>query len=247
MVRYLAPAAALAALSLGAAPAVAQTAFEGVITFRLTEPNGKQTEMIQTTKGRRLRIDGMAESPRGPGVGMIMDGDAGRMVMLMPADKRAMVMTKADMDRMAAMAKEMGVDDEAAAAGKAPDFKKTGRTETVAGVRCEVWAGAFADGDRKREGEVCLADGVGFAVLDAMASNPMLGRGASNVLARYRSLVGPNKGILKIVAIEGGVRKVQLEATQIERKSVDDAAFAIPAGYTEVNMGQMMQGMQGKP
>ena len=105
MVRYLAPAAALAALSLGAAPVRAQTAFEGVITFRLTEPNGKQTEMTQTTKGRKLRIDGMAESPRGPGVGMIMDADAGRMVMLMPADKRAVVMTKADMDRMAAMAK----------------------------------------------------------------------------------------------------------------------------------------------
>ncbi|MGH7585753.1 MAG: DUF4412 domain-containing protein [Gemmatimonadales bacterium] len=253
MFRYLAPAAAVAALSMGAAPAPAQTPFEGVITFRMTEPNGKQTEVIQTTKGRKFRLDGIGESKRGPGVAMIVDADADRMVMLMPADKRAMVMTKADMEQMAEMAKGMGVDAEVETGGKPElDFARTGRTETVAGVRCEVWAGAFADKDKRREGEVCLADGVGFALLDAMASNPMLGRGVSNELARYHRLVGPNKGILKVTALENGTRKVQLEATRIERKAVDNATFATPEGYTEVNMGQMMQGMMkgqqgGKP
>lgn len=256
MFRYVAPVAAVAALFLGAAPAPAQArapaAFEGVITFRMTEPNGKQTEVIQTTKGRKFRLDGIGESPRGRGVAMIMDADAQRMVMLMPADKRAMIMTKADMERMAEMAKGMGVDAEAETGNKPDlDFTKTGRTETVAGVRCEVWAGSFADKDKRREGEVCLADGVGFALLDAMASNPMLGRGVTNELARYRRLVGPNKGILKVTALENGTRKVQLEATRIERKVVDDATFATPEGYTEVHMGQMMQGMmkgqQGKP
>lgn len=252
MFRSLTPAAAVAVLSLGAAPAVAQTPFEGVITFRMTEPNGKQTEVTQTTKGRKFRLDGIGESKRGPGVAMIVDADAQRMVMLMPADKRAMVMTKADMEKMAEMAKGMGVDAEVETGGSPDlDFARTGRTETVAGVRCEVWAGSFADKDKRREGEVCLADGVGFALLDAMASNPMLGRGVSNELARYHRLVGPNKGILKVTALENGTRKVQLEATRIERKSVDNATFATPEGYTEVNMGQMMQGMtkgqQGKP
>jgi hypothetical protein len=244
--RYLAPAASVAALSLGAIPAPAQTPFEGVITFRMTEPNGKLTEVTQTTKGRKFRLDGIGESPRGRGVTMIMDADAQRMVMLMPADKRAMVMTREDMEKMAEMAKSMGVDAEVAA-GEKPDvdFTKSGRTETVAGVRCEVWAGSFSDGDKKREGEICLADGVGFALLDAMASNPMLGRGVSNELARYHRLVGPNKGILKVTALENGTRKVQLEATRIERKAVDNATFATPEGYTEVNMGQMMQMMKG--
>ena len=122
--------AALAALSL-AAPVRAQTPFEGVITFRMTEPNGKQTEVTQTTKGRKFRLDGIGESPRGRGVTMIMDADAQRMVMLMPADKRAMVMTREDMEKMAEMAKSMGVDAEVAAGDKPDvDFDKTGRTET---------------------------------------------------------------------------------------------------------------------
>ena len=46
--------------------------------------------------------------------------------------------------------------------------------------------------------------------------------------------------------MENGTRKVQLEATRIERKAVDNATFATPEGYTEMNMGQMLQGMKGQ-
>jgi hypothetical protein len=244
-----AAACTLALVSLTAAPAAAQTGFEGVTTFlQHSKSDGKTTTMIQTSKGKKVRLEGFQSSGT-----MILDGDTHTMIIVEPEKKQYITITQADMEQMAAMMKPMAERMKAMKQEKGGDDKddfkvdvsKTGRTETVAGTRCEVWQGSSVDADgKKREGEACVAQGVGFELYDLMMNNPMTAhmRGAAQAqLEKYKQLMSGGKGILKMTSIENGKPFVEMEATKIEKKSVSDDAFRPPAGYTGTTMGGMMQ------
>lgn len=240
-------------LAATAAPAAlgAQSSFEGTIAFLMAGAEGaKPDTMIQTTKGKNIRLEGMG----GGHMAVIFDGDGHRMLMVQPSDKKYVVMTEADMQQMHAMTEALRKQY-----GKQPadddtqvQFSKTGRTEKVAGARCEVWHAVTAEDGKKKEGEACIADGVGFVGLSTLTSNPMLGWGGrqSNMMEAYRKIVGPNKGVLKIVEVKDGQPRTMMEAVAINRTPVPAAAFQPPAGYTEVKLADQMtklqQGMQKK-
>jgi hypothetical protein len=246
----------LAAAALQPRGLTAQTGFNGVITFRSDRSGGKQDTFVQTTKGHKLRIDGFGADSGS----MIVDNDAKVMMMVEPGKKQYMVMTQDDMKQMQAM---MGPMMEKMKQRQSPakgnlNFVKTGKTETVAGVPCEVWSGAYTEADgSKDEGEACVATGVGFALADLTFNNPMLQqRGpAHDVMEQYRQLVAGNKGILKATSVKNGKSTTQLEATKIEPKVVSDAVFAPPPGYKEIRLADMMmqahgamqKGQAGKP
>ena len=42
-----------------------------------------------------------------------------------------------------------------------------------------------------------------------------------------------------------GKEKSRMEVSKIEKKSIDDARFQVPAGYQTVNMDEMMKAMGG--
>jgi hypothetical protein len=233
-------------------PLAAQTGFDGVITFVRQQGSGKPDTVVQTTKGHKLRFDGF-----GPDSGsMIIDNDA-KLIMMVDARKQQYItMTQDDMKQMQAM---MGPMMERSrqrrnAEGKRGSFKftPTGKSETVAGVKCQVWHGQYVDKDGdKDEGDACVAEGVGFALAELTYANPMLSMGASSAtepLEQFRELVGGNKGIMKASrTTKGGQVERELEATKVERKSVADDAFKPPAGYKEVRMGDMMMKAMQKP
>jgi hypothetical protein len=241
--RYLVLAAATVATAAATpSPASAQTGFNGVITFTQHSPSGRAFTFVQTSKGGKVRLDGMDGNQNS----MIVNGDAKVMMMIEPEKKQYLTMTEEDMRQSQALMAPMM----AKANGKTgkPDpgkfkFSDTGKTETVAGVPCELWRGVYTGQDKQEEGEACVASGVGFALAELTFANPMAGPGqpGSEMFEQYRQLVGGNKGILKVTKIEDGKRVPELEATKIERKSVGDDAFAPPAGYTEVRMGDVMQ------
>lgn len=239
---------ALAAILVGAPvpvrQAVAQTGFNGVITFRSEGSSGKSDTVVQYTKGRKVRLDGFG-SEHGA---MIVDNDAKLLMIVDPAKQQYMTMTEDDAKQMQAMMGPMMEQMKQRQSSK-PDagklsFGKTGKTEIVAGVPCEVWRGTYTGPTGEPdEGEACIATGVGFA-LDALTfNNPMLQRpgAAHDQLEQYRQLVGGNKGILKATSVKGGKAAVQLEAIKIERKALGDDVFAPPAGYKEIRMGDMMR------
>jgi hypothetical protein len=234
-----------AAASLPVRTAAAQTGFNGVITFTDYARDGNPSTFVQTTKGRKVRLDGMA----GQQGAMIVDGDTKVMTMIEPDKKQYITMTDQDMKQAQAMmgpmmGKAKGMNQHSDA-GKYT-FSNTGRTETVAGVPCQVWHGAYTDQGKKEEGEACVATGVGFALAELTFANPMAhGGGAAEQFEQYRQLVGEDKGILKVTKIENGTPVPQMVATKIERKVVSDDAFKPPAGYTEVKMGDMMKQAQG--
>ena len=239
----------LALALLVARPAAAQTGFEGVTTFlQRTKSDAKPTTMIQTTKGKKVRLEGFESNSI-----MIFDGDAHSMIVVEPQKRTYMTVTQADMDQMGAMMKAMS-ERMKGAKGKGDDkdkddFKvdvsKTGRTETVAGMRCEIWRGSSVDEDgKKREGEACVAQGAGFAIYDIMLNNPMtahMRNAAQAEMAKFKQIMSGGKGVLKMTSIQDGKSVVELEATKIERKPVSDDAFKPPAGYTGTSMGAMLQ------
>jgi hypothetical protein len=232
---------------VGAPSLAAQTGFNGVITFKHME-EGKPATFVQTTKGRKVRLDGFGSDSGS----MIIDGDAKVMMMVQPREKQYMVMTEDDAKQMAAMmepmAERMKARHTAADSGKF-SFTNTGRRETVAGVSCEVWHGSYSGGetdDDAREGDACVARGVGFDLAAITSANPMMRRGGAGwqQMQQYRDLVGADKGILKATRTKDGKTTTELEATQIERKVVSDDAFKAPAGYKEVRVGDMMMKAQ---
>src|SRR6476619_7896548 len=160
--------------------AVAQTGFNGVITFVNEGSAGKQDTFVQYTKGRKVRLDGFG-SQKGA---MIVDNDAKVMMMVDPEKKQYMTMTEDDAKQMQAMMgpmmEKMKQQSKKGAAGGKVSFAKTGQTEPVAGVPCEVYRGEYVeeDGD-KEQGEACVATGVGFALAALTFNNPMVQRGGA--------------------------------------------------------------------
>jgi hypothetical protein len=230
--------------------ASAQAGFNGVITFLSDRSAGKQDTFVQYTKGNKVRIDGFGSSHGA----MIVDNDAKVIMMVDPEKQQYMTMTEDDAKQMQAMMGPMMEKMKQRAAEKADagklTFGKTGKTETVAGVPCEVYRGAYTDEDgEKDEGEACIATGVGFA-LDALTfNNPMMQASSGAMRSRfeqYRQIVGPNRGILKATSFKGGKASTQMEAIKIERKSLGNDVFAPPAGYKEIRMGDMMMQAQNQ-
>jgi hypothetical protein len=110
------------------------------------------------------------------------------------------------------------------------------------------------DGE-KDEGDACVATGVGFRLDAVTFNNPMVQRGGAGYgrMQQFRELVAGNKGILKAKSYKDGKVKTDMEAVKIEPKSLGDDMFAVPPGYKEIRMADMMmqahnamKGMQDK-
>jgi len=231
---------------LRAGAVTAQTGFNGVITFTNSGRSGKPTTMVQTTKGNKLRLAGMGSDSGS----VIMDNDAKTMMMVDPGKRQYMVMTDEDSKQMQAMMGPMAERMKNMKSNRPEPkyrFAKTGATEVVAGVPCEVWQGEYTDSEGEKEtGTACVAKGVGFALGQLTFANPMMRRGGPGQerFDQFRELLGNDKGILKATSIKDGKSVTELEATKIERTVVSDDAFKPPAGYKEIRLGDMMMKAQ---
>ena len=133
-----------------------------MITFVRYDRSGTPDTVVQTSKGHKVRLDGFG----GDSGSMIIDNDAKIDHDRSSREKKQyMTMTQDDMKQMQAMMGPMmeRMKPEAESGGQvAASFKfaPTGRSETVAGVRCKVWHGEYVDKDGdKEEGEACVATG----------------------------------------------------------------------------------------
>jgi hypothetical protein len=128
----------------------------------LTIENQDKTQTVMVLDGNKMR----SEDSRGGGVISIFDGDARKMIHVMVSQKSYMEMTEADMKAMRAqveailaqappeqrarMEAGMGGKPGAKAARPATKYERMGKTETVAGHRCE-WYREHAEGQVKSE------------------------------------------------------------------------------------------------
>lgn len=213
--------------------------FEGIVAMKMDTDEGKGIEMTFSVKGPRTRVEtGMPGTPEAQGI-MIMDTDAGKMMTLVPQQKMYMTM---DLKGMAEDARGKSTENE-----KFPKLTRTGRRETIAGHECEHWLMG-----EKQDIDMCVAKGLGYFGMGGQQSESsfrnlvfspkLLAEAAAH--PEWVSLLQGGAFPLRITATENGRTTMNMQATRIEKKSLDDALFQVPAGYKEFNMQDMMRGRQ---
>ncbi|MGE0127246.1 MAG: DUF4412 domain-containing protein [Blastocatellales bacterium] len=222
--------------SSSSAPATSG-AFEGAITAKMFAGD-QPMEIKYAIKGTRTRVETqLSQGGTQTGV-MLMDLSSSTQTMMMPQTKTYMTMNWGDVADT--MMKD--VPDET--------FKATttGKTETVAGFTCQHWL----VGD-KQDTDICLAQGLGYfggggqsgGVFDKL-KNLALGDKMKAQLAanpEFAKFVEGGAFPLKMAQIENGQSKTIMEVTNVERKSLDDSLFTVPADYKKMEI----PGMPGIP
>jgi len=140
-----------------------------------------------------------------------------------------------DLDKLAAQAKAFGGGASHAPSGGTPArVEKTGKTDTVAGYKCEIWRIA----SEKSAGDLCIAEqGTSWFHI------PLSGVPAEYAWA---SEITDGKHFpLRFVANENGVEQGRIEVTSIQKKALSADQFQIPAGYAVLNLEQMLGAMMG--
>lgn len=232
----------LAGSSLNPALIVAQSGFTGTLLIRTTV-HARQDTMTQRTKGRRTRFDYLCDLVRS--CTMIVDGDA-HVAWIVEHDRKVyLTITQADDKQLEAMQLTLGAMLEAKAGSDLWDFRglkfaKTGKSEELAGLRCEVWIGRGAGDD---ESEACLGTGgVGIALellADPVAESTSVTGYTETGLPRDRL----RSGLLRIRLVKNG-RPSTIEVIRVARAAVNDTLFAPPVGYTEVLAADIIKRMQ---
>jgi hypothetical protein len=194
-----------------ASTAGAQGSFEGVVTYQM---GNKGDTWQYSSKGSKVRMD-MSNPSMPGGVSAIMDMSAMTMTILM--NQQHMYMTQAIPQTATTLPDSIH-----------GSVTKTG-SEVVAGIPCDDYVGTDAKG--AKSGTVCLAHGMGnFAQFGA--SNPLMRQYSSRVSGFSGAMSGGGFP-LKIVKEDGQTTMI---ATKVEKKSLDASLFAVPAGYTQMQM-----------
>jgi hypothetical protein len=205
---------AVLAIAAIAAPAVAHgqgtKQFQGVVTFQTDEG---QTFQYAVRQGL-VRIDMNGQSRHGA---MIMDPASHKMYMLMPEQKTYMEMKLSGLDEV-----------DHSPTNAAPT--KTGKSEVVAGHKCEYWTVK----EEKGQVDVCLAkDMGGFMVFD----NSAIGEASA-----WQQAIGKDSFPLKVVIHKDEGDEVALVATKVDPKPLDASLFTPPSSYKKMEMNMKMPG-----
>ena len=206
---------------------VAQTQFEGKVVMNV-KSGDKGTDIDLFVKGNKTLMQMMGEEK----ANLIMDSKAKKMTILMPQQKMYMEM---DMNMMKDISEKMKKNDKSEKAEKMNgDFNKTGETKEINGYECEKWV-YTDDGGDKTEAWMTkeLGNFMGF-------SNPMMNDEASSWQKKIEG-----QGYFPMLAIhydDSGDVESSMEVKSVDKKSLDESMFEIPAGYSKFNMPMMNKG-----
>lgn len=239
----------VAVLAAGLAmPAAAQQTFEGSVTGTMTMPKGKTAPFRYYQLGSRTRSEYTIEEHT---MTSIYDGTTGDAIMLMPQQKKYMVL---NMRSASGTARQLAEGMSGRRGGsETPDFSKmkvtaTGQFETIAGIRCEHYLfenTENTDRDHKPM-DMCGAPGMGFMGMAGQQSSFMpstiaLLRSQNPVLAKLA-----REGFFPLkMTFSGKDGDVVWQATQVDRRRPDASLFQPPAGYTEMVI-PTMPGLPGR-
>ena len=211
--------------------------FEGVIAMKMETVDETRAEMTYFLKGKNTRIETKVPNlPDGSAV-MLFDLDGGKIVTLMPSRKMYLTMDmKAAAEDMKKMKKAHGQEN--------PEFPKlteTGKTETIAGYTCEHWLMG-----EEQDIDMCVAKGLGYFGMGGQSSGgmgswknlvfspKMLAEAAAH--PEWVKFLNGGAFPLKLSVMQDGKATMTMEATRIEKKSLDDSLFVIPTDYKAISM-----------
>jgi len=206
--------------------------FEGTITAKMGG-GGQPVEFRYAIKGNRGRFEVMGSQDRSKTAVMLMDMSSRTQTTLIPQTKMYMTTNWGE------IAKEMTKNAGKESSGDFPKVTSTGKTETIAGLSCEHWL----LGD-KQNMDWCMAKGMGYFVFGGQSDGipDILKNLAMNEKIKAQLAANPEfaKFVeggafpLKMANIENGQWKTMMEVTSIERKSLDDSLFTVPADYKKI-------------
>jgi hypothetical protein len=200
-----------------------QTTFEGKVVIETTN-DGETNTLNYYSKGEMARFD--VNSARGE-ANIIFDKEHKKMLMVMPTMKMYMEFPL-DM--------ELGEDNGNNTGDEKSntDFVKTSETKTINGYKCEKWV---IKDDGKTSEAWMTKDLGGFIFFQS----PM-GKQAKQ---KWQEDI-ENSGYFPMLVVEkdsDGKETGRFEVKSVEKKSLDDSFFAVPAGYNQM---KMPMGGQGK-
>jgi Domain of unknown function (DUF4412) len=233
MMRRSAVLTVVSLIAMGLAGNAFADGFEGVVHFQSTR-DGKVREYDYLIKGDKVRIEVEGEENRQ--VNVILDWEHKKTILLMPERKMVMEMPM----------KEEGETDRSASGEKSLSFTRTGKTETILGHTCEHLLVKAEDS----ETEICGVKGMGHY---AGMHRPRMGGSSEGAPAWAKELKEQGFFPLRVVTKGSDGRETsRLEATKVEKKTLDPGLFAAPADYQKFDRGSMPGmggpgGMRGGP
>lgn len=209
--------------------------FEGEITMHIKTARDDRPILVQIKKPR-YRLDFVDPQKKGDG-SMIVDVPARKTYVLIHPSKMAMAMSFDDIKNMKGKVAAMtGVRVPDTSNQPPPKSEKTGKKDSVAGYECEEWKITQSDG---KVSDACMAEGIEWVdvgELSGLGGGPGLGVFATEANHFPLRVIGHDKA---------GAEELRFEATKVERKPIDPALLAVPAGYNVMDMSTMMQGLMG--
>lgn len=214
----------LATLLLAPATVQGQGSFEGVITYQMNA-EGMTMTMKQMTKGTKVRTE--MEMPGMPGpMYVLMDMEQEVMQTVLPSMGMYMEVNLKQMMDQLPITPEMRE-----MAGETPKIERLGSSETIAGIQCHNYR--FTQGAEEMEG--CIATGMGSFMGGGTArGGPLEGLGL-DFAAYAREFPDGMLPLRMKVKINGNWETV-MEATSVERKSLEDSLFRLPPGLQRMQM-----------
>ncbi|HEV2179078.1 MAG TPA: DUF4412 domain-containing protein [Gemmatimonadaceae bacterium] len=213
------PLTAVCAALLAAAPLGAQ--WQGVVNFRSQRSLADESDTtgLQYIEGAGGMAKMNVQDREGGPVSVIFNKSQNTATVVMTARQMYMTMP---------MDKSQAEVQEKMAKSKITD---TGKSEVVAGHKCEVFHAS--DAEDGTETDACIASDMGtFAMFNAPGSQ---GRGGpQSMLSKVQSFFGAKGGFfpLKVTTYKGGKVQETFVATSIEAKAVPASEFVPPAGFT---------------
>lgn len=213
--------------------------FEGEITMSVSGASAGTSapkQMVFGIKSPKVRLDttgGPAGPAGGEGAAFIIDPPAKKGYMLIAAQKKAMVI---DFDKAKQGAAGLpGGKGGAVPAppSEPPKIEKTGKTDVVAGYECEEWKIT----SKTSRVDMCVAEGIRWLDLgDLGMSSPEVSLAAAATNA--------DRFPLRVIGYDAkGAQTSRMEATKIEKKTLDASRFTVPADYQIIDMAALMGGL----
>jgi len=218
---------------LAAIPAAAQTRFTGTITYTMSSGDGQSINIVQSSKGPKLRVDQATAggSRDGSGAGMtasvIYDHDARTLTILLHDQRVYIARPAPDATAMTGP-------------GDSATFAATGKSKTVAGVTCTMYRIHTIRSGRPEDGDACMAKGVGVNPLDMESAT---GSAANSPAMRaMQDFFARGYGMLEATALKGGTSSTALLVTSISRTPPSDDMFKPPTDYKPMAAGGILNG-----
>jgi hypothetical protein len=211
--------------------------FEGEITMKVSGagggPGGGPKVMVFGIKNPKVRLDATGGAPDNPtqSVVVIIDPPTKKGFALLVAQKKAMLI---DFDK--AKRGASGLPGSKTAPGgltEVPSIEKTGKKEVIAGYECENWKIT----SKSSRADMCVAEGIKWVDLSD------LGMGSPEV-ALAAAATDANRFPLRVIAYDAkGAETSRMEATKIDKKTLDASRFVVPPDYQVIDMSAMLGGI----